>query len=307
MNNISTSTAPVSKRHPIYNTTPEITPVLLSRFFRELRENLNQYKSSGGSFQNLRDQTLAVMHELGDDIISPIIPLEEISNESRQVALKIRSLLTSELLQQEDPEAIENFFLNNNVHLKMALGQRLYATPGVNLEPIHVDKDLPSTLLNWLSEKFQVQAGDIVLHRHVHGEAMQNRLHSAGILPPYKGWLYKDYAWALDVSAELMVFNSGIKGIISEGSWIYDPSAHDMAPDGKPYLASRFLKYDELTGHRIQLPQSEIGELYEIQQMFASKHPRRKAFIEQGAWTPKVYGTFYPKDELFRYLRQFSL
>lgn len=305
MNTINTQ--PNKARHPIYTTSLEISTVLLSRFFRELRDNLNKYKCSGESFHVLRDQALSVMAKLGDDLISPILPLEEIGHESRRVALKIRSLLSEELAQLKDPEDIEKYFLNNNVHLKIALGQRIYATPGVNLEPIQVARDLPPTLLNWLGKKFQVRVGDTVLHRHVHGEAMQNRLHSAGILPPYKGWLYKDYAWALDVSAELMVFNSSIKGIISEGSWIYDPSAHDTAPDGKPYLASRFLKHDELTGHRIHLPQDEIGELYEIQQMFASKNPRRKAFIEQGAWTPEVYGTFYPREELFHYLRQFSV
>ncbi len=295
--------------HPVHHIdNKNIHSLLLSRFFRELVENLTQCKEAGESFEEIKESACYVLDSIGKHTTSPIVPITYTSRENNVTAEKLRIILSKELFEQDTPDKIENFFLRNNVHLKIALGQRTLATPGVNLEPLYVDSSLPGTFLQWLKDQFNVVPGDIALHRHVHGEAMQNKLHSIGLqATPYNGWHQHHYTGALDVGAELMYHNTAIKGIISEGSWIYDPSAHTIAPDGRPYLAASFLQHNAYTGYRLQLPEEELGPLYATQQMFASKNPRRKQFIEDGIWKPTVFGVFYPREEVLQYVRTFRL
>lgn len=303
MNNPNFSEHPI---HAIKNDN--IRSLLLSRYFKELVTNLTLCKEQGDSFIEIQDSTLHVLKNIGDEHFSPVVPISYHNRESNTIARELRYILTQQLSEKKTPQQIEDFFLTNNVHLKIALGQRTLATAGVNLEPLYVDSSLPGTFLTWLKERFNVVPGDIALHRHVHGESMQNRLYSLGLLAaPYTGWHRHDYTGALDVGAEIMYHNTMIKGIISEGSWIYDPSAHDTAPDGRPYLAASFMKHDHYTGHRKQLPKEELGAFYATQLMFASKNARRKQFIEEGVWTPQVYGAFYPRDEVLQYVHRFRL
>lgn len=251
----------------------------------------------------VKEETLQV---LTHHTPSPAIPIKGLSEESTVAREKVRLFLIAELELSSSEDEIRNFFIEHHNFLKIALGNKIYATPGVNLEPVHVGSHLPKSFLSWLGKEFGVEQGDVVLHRHVQGKSTQDLLHSLGICAPFSTWSRLDYENALEIAGELMWQNPDIKGVISEGSWIYDPKIHENASDGRPYIAAEFLKYDKLTGERFRISKEEWPSKYETQLKFISQNIRRKAMIENNTWSPEVYGAFYPREQLFNYLRELN-
>lgn len=229
------------------------------------------------------------------------IPSVILSNNS-----KIRCLMreaTEELhrkvVTDENATALVRDFLSSqHENIKWSLNQWLLVNPGQTREISKVDKTMPVYVRNWLSGRFGVNEGDIVLNRHVISHGGQSRLKKMGFDVPYSGLHESYYREAMKISADMIADYAACTGVMSEGSWLYSPDNYNIAPDGSPFVRFTFLADDELVGERLYVSNALQDDVYVTQYAFATRDKRREQYAKSGIFQPKVYAAFYSRKKL---------
>lgn len=195
---------------------------------------------------------------------------------------------------------VKTYLHEYHQNIMWALNQWLLINPGQIREISKVDAKIPPLIRKWLQERFGVKEGATVLYRRVISHDGQNRLKDMGFTVPYDGLHEKYFREAMWVSATMAERTEDCAGVISEGSWLYNPDNYRMAPDGKPFTKFGFLESDELVGERHYVADVTPDNEYFYQYRFATRDHRRASYAQNGVFKPKVYATFYPREQLIK-------
>lgn len=198
-------------------------------------------------------------------------------------------------------EETKIFFIKNHEFIKIARSQWLLANPGVLLEITSVPLNLDKNFTKWL-ESYHIYPKDKVICRHTISNKGRERLYMIGFNVPYAHWDRNYVVDALKVSAEILHNKKHIKALFTEDSWIYDPHIHGKASDGAPYVSFSFFSDKILTGHIYFRGLATSNNEFKKHYFFATRNQRRKALAEKGEFIPRVYGSVYPKEEIFKNL-----
>ena len=268
---------------------------------RETHTALSNYFMTSGADEK---GVGGLLDSLEKSLILPRQKGIKIPQRLRTNAEPVRNYLLKELnslraVHPVGPE-VTDFILKQYDLIKYAQEERFLANAGVQLEVLKIPIDCPPELLSWLKEEFDVSVGDTVIHRHVIDVNAQSKLQKAGVPVPHVHWDRSYFADATHQAAELLQLNPQIKGVISLGSWIYDPNNHVLATDGKPYAAFGFLQEEQLVGHRVDLGEATLSNDFRSQYRYATRNQRRATLANTGEYQPHVYGVFYPREELLQ-------
>lgn len=280
-----------------------LTKLLTARYQAESAVTIDAYYEARGTSEAVIQELFMALRQT---IAAPSankdfnVPTELVSNNAqiREIILKQMDALREN--GTPSAESFRNFFLTQHEFIKYAQEQFILANPGVILELFTVPNLPEEPLREWLQQTFNVNPGDTVIHRHVVSANGRARLQKAGFNVPHSHWDKSYVVDALQKSATLLEQNPDSKGIISMGSWIYDPMNYDTASDGRPYVSFDFLRDDSLTGYRFDLGAAKDHEIYQDQLQFALRNPRRRVLFAAGEFNPHVVATFYPRDEVVR-------
>lgn len=220
-------------------------------------------------------------------------------NKNRDNLLQTLNLEISVIRKTENLELAEaklfELFVDKNWLIKYCTKKWLLLNAGLALELTTLTNKFPAKYLELLEKEYGVVIGNDVVHRHVISNKERLSLKEYGILTPFEHWDRAYYEDAMRKIRQIVKSNPECVGIVSEGSWVYNPKLFEMADDGRPYTAFTFLKEDKLVGHRIFVHQaSHVNPQFK----FAIRNERRKSYVESGKLDIDVYAIFYPRDEL---------
>ncbi len=272
----------------------KVKAVFAARYYPNREQALELL--SGSEISRLPDQALNILEYLnkGNKSWQGYTLSEQLHLNNTYIRDRIYREL-KELPRQED--LIRKYFLDRDEWLKFAFNVWFLVNAGLVLEPYIVYSEAPPTLLIWLDEKFRVRPGDAVLHRHVISSNGRNRLNKINFPVPFDHLDVVYYQDLMSNAYDLIASNSSCKGLLSEGSWIFNSKNFENASDLKPFVSFTFLKDEHFVGDRLLIPIEE-QEAYERQVEFATRNPRRKELYESGEFVPQTYGTFMPADIL---------
>lgn len=209
---------------------------------------------------------------------------------------KCKRIHESFMRQKLDHNDITAFLTVEHENLKWALNQWLLINPGQTREISYVTSDSPPHFLSWIKAEFHLNLGALVLNRHVISYSGQDRLEKMGFTVPYRGLHQRYYEDAMEMSAKILADNPECHGVISEGSWLYNPQNYDTAPDGLPFVRFTFLADERLVGKRFEIGNALAYNEHSTQYGFATRSPRRLKYVQSGHFKPKVYAAFYPRE-----------
>lgn len=277
--------------------------LVTARYGRKAKKILDQYLEAQDFTKDFADTVIETLEsQINDPFEYEGYEIPDVVEENR---ILIIDRLNNEIeqLQQIDELAelkvkIYELFDEKNFLIKYATRQWLLLNPGIALEFNTVDDDLFPEFLQWIQAKFDIGVGDHVVQRHVISNAERIILKECGLNTPHDHWDKQYYVESMRLIQEIVKSNPNCVGIISDGSWIYNPKLYEIAEDGEPYASFTFLKDDKLTGHRFFYMTALPGNEQENQYLFATSSPRRKRYVEEGKLSIDVYMIIYPRDEL---------
>lgn len=280
----------------------QIDKIVFARYGRHAREALDSILNNGVSVEDLSSQLIARLLEAIDNPMkypNYEIPDSVLNNREKLLPeLNRRIEKVSKRIEEEKKAELYKLFVDKNWLVKYIVFQWFILNPGLDLEIIQVKDDLPDKLKDWLKYNYTVSVGDEVVHRHVIPNEEREALNRIGLNVPYLHWDKLYYVDAMKLTKEIVRSNPNCKGILSDGSWTYDPKLYEIAPDGKPFASFTFLSDDRLVGERFFLEKAELGNDQENQFLFATRSNRRKKYVEEGILDIDVYAVFYPRKRL---------
>ncbi len=212
-------------------------------------------------------------------------------NALTQEILEIKNINSLELAQ----EKIVELFVDKNWLIKYCTRKWLLLNSGLALELTILNDKYSFKYLELLKKEYGVVIGNSVVHRHVISNKERLALKQYGITTPFEHWDRAYYEDAMRKIRQIVKSNPECVGIVSEGSWVYNPKLYEIADDGKPYATFTFLREDKLVGHRFfDHKASKVDPQFD----FATRNERRKAYVENGKLDIDVYSIFYPASEL---------
>jgi len=284
------------------NKQQQITNIITARYSRHAQTALDGYFKAFGLDKETIEEIIRGLEELIENPLEyPGYVIPESAEINRRKLLPILQKQIEDLRSSRDEDlkaSTEALFVKNNRLIKYCTYRWLLANAGVAIEIMQVKEKLPADFKTWLAQNFDVHVSDQIIHRHVISNEERNKLKEWGIETPYENWDEEYYKAAMRDIQQMLLSNPESKGILSDGSWTYNPRLFDIASDGKPYASFTFLKDDKYTGHRFFLITATPDNDQAVQLEFAKGSERRKRFIESGELKVDVYGIFYPRDEV---------
>ena len=288
------------------NTSTELREqIVFARYGRKAKVALDEYFSLNKLNKDSIDLLLIKLESsINTPISYPDYEIPEVLTKNRELLLpELQRLITKirkRTNEDELKEEVYKLFVDKNWLIKYATQQWFLANSGLAIELIKVKPTLEDEFLSWLDKEFYIKPGVQVVHRHVISNSERESLKQIGIPTPDDHWSENYYVDAMRTIQELVKSNPNCAGILSDGSWTYNPDLYETAEDGKPYAAFTFLKNSKLVGHRFflmtALPDNDQANQYN----FAIRSERRKKFIEEGKLKIDVYCVFYPREELLK-------
>lgn len=284
----------------------KIEKVLEARYAPDAEEALNSYFKHYNNPEPLLNALSNQIHNPALETIHPLFPKYHIPKKILENNHKVRSYIVhilNELLKKSvegtlSTEELQDFFITHHENIKWSQNRWLIANPGLGLELLRIPDDLPKQFLFWLKDRFNVQVGDPVIHLHVISNRGRIRLASMGFDVPYDHW-HEEYYKDMCASALLIAQSwNECKGLFCDGSWVFSPGNFRLAPDNKPFVSFSHLHDPKLVGHIFDLTKLLSLHRFVVQYNFALRSSRRKLYEEKGMFKVKVFGCFYPVEEM---------
>lgn len=284
------------------NNIQLLDSIVYARYSRFAKSALDEAIDNGISVDDLSDSLIEVLVQAieepstYDGYTIPAVVKDNRVKFLPELNRRIDNIKRSRAAEKR--AALYDLFVDGNWGVRYATCKWFLLNPGLSLEIIEVSDSLPGNLKKWLKEKYDVNVSDSVLHRHVVSNERRESFKELGFEVQYLHWDKAYYVEAMKLIQKIVNSNPKCKGILSDGSWTYNPKLYEIAPDGKPFASFAFLSDDRLVGDRFFLEKAELGNDQENQYLFAISSDRRKKFIDEGILDIDVYAAFYPRKRL---------
>lgn len=280
-----------------------LAEVLFSRYTFDVPISLDNAEARGLELISI---PLAIRNLIDTDAIrtqSPLFPDTQIptklldNNEfARTVLRKKLDMFLSEIAQTGiNRDQLQSFMIANHEWIKWGLNTWFIVNSSTMAEIVVMDESVEKITMDWMLTEFGIDLGQPITHPHLVSENGKRRLYEAGFPNVSKHLTRDDYAEMLVACYELSIATEGSRGFFGR-SWIYNPAIHLPLSDGKPFVAFNFLQHDYLAGMRKHLVTASPHGMFPDQYMFATRNPRRKAFVESGEFIPEVYGVVHTNE-----------
>jgi hypothetical protein len=216
--------------------------------------------------------------------------------------IKVRDIVVKNARQLLIKEGLgwnetKDFLIENHENIKRIQNRWFAANPGLLLEWVKITDDYPKLLIDWLISQ-GLSLEDDTIHLHVISNNGRQKIKQMGFDVPYDHWDKSYYKNMLSKCVEIMEMNPEVKGLFCDASWVHNPQNFELAPDGKQFVSFDFLKDPKLIGETIDITECMSQRDYLTQFNFASRSPRRKQYIEDGAYKVRVVASFYSRERL---------
>lgn len=272
-----------------------------ARFDIDVSKALEQYFEKYDNIESAYYLIDQFLRKIYNSSVNIYLPDKVVSNYVfiKEVILSRVSKLKDQITKDHYVKELRDFFMINHEFIKIAEMQWFLINAGVLIEFLVLSENLDLSLRKWLAN-YSIYPEDWVICRHTMSEKGRKRLKEIGFSVPFDHWDKEYVIDALVAISEILKKVKDIKGVFTEDSWLYDPGIHNIASDGKPYVAFTFFNDVKLKGHVFYRGIATKNNAFKKHYLFATRNARRKMLADNREFVPKVYSAIYPRDELLR-------